>query len=99
MLGTFRKSPEQLDALQRIEAWTRVRFKLAPAETVLVTELACSLPGCPPRETVVAFWTVDATRHHFKVFKRAAEVIEGDLPYAWMKAALAVPEGFDPACC
>lgn len=104
MLGTFRKSSEQLDALNRVEAWTRTRFKLLPEEAVLATELACILPGCPPLETVVAFWTVDkgttaATRHYFKIFKRAGEVLESDLPYAWMKPGLAVPEGYDPSCC
>ncbi len=99
MLGNFQKSPAQLDAMNRIEAWTRVRFTLAPQETVMVSELACSLPGCPPLETVVAFWTLDKTRHHFKVFKRAEEVLESDLPYRWMKPGLAVPEGFDPYCC
>ncbi len=65
----------------------------------MVTELTCALPGCPPLETVVVFWTADQTRHHFKVFKRAVEVKDDDLPYAWMKPALAVPEGFDPSCC
>ena len=99
MLGNFKRSPEQIDAFKRVEAWTRVRFKLVPDEAVLVTELACALQGCPPLETVVAFWTVDQTRHHFKIFKRVGEVHESDLPYAWMKPALAVPEGYDPSCC
>ena len=99
MLGTFKKSPEQRDALHRVEAWTRARFKLAPEEAVMVTELACALPGCPPLETVVAFWTTDQTRHHFKIFKRAVEVKNDDLPYTWMKPALAVPAGYDPSCC
>ena len=99
MLGNFNRSPEQIDALNRVETWTRVRFKLATDEAVLVTELACALPGCPPLETVVAFWTVDQTRHHFKIFKRAVEVHDDDLPYAWMKPGLAVPEGYDPSCC
>ena len=99
MLGTFKKSPEQLVALNRVETWTRARFRLMPDETVLVTELACALAGCPPLETVVAFWTADQTRHHFKIFKRVGEVHHDDLPYAWMKPALAVPEGYDPSCC
>jgi hypothetical protein len=99
MLGTLRKSPEHLRALEQIEAWTRARFALAANEAVLVTELACALPGCPPLETVVAFWTIDKTRHHFKIFKRADKVNNDDLPFAWMKPALAVPEGFDPYCC
>lgn len=99
MLGNFKRSPEQIDALNRVEAWTRARFALRPDEAVLVSELACALPGCPPLETVVAFWTVNQARHHFKIFKRASEVIEDDLPYTWMKPALTVPEGYDPTCC
>ena len=99
MLGTFKKSPEQIDALNRIETWTRTRFKLLPEEAVMVTELACILPGCPPLETVVAFWTTNQTRHYFKIFKRADAVLDSDLPYAWMKPGLAVPEGYDPSCC
>jgi nitrate reductase delta subunit len=99
MLGTFTKSREHIHALDQIEAWTRARFALAPDETVLVAEVACTLPGCPPLETVVAFWTADKTRHHFKIFKRVDQVVEGDLPYAWLKNALAVAEGFDPSCC
>ena len=99
MLVTFRKRPEHIDALNRVEAWTRTRFGLAPDEAVLASELACTLPGCPPLETVVTFWTADETRHHFKIFKRAEEVANDDIPYAWLKHALAVPEGFDTACC
>lgn len=99
MLGTFKKSPDHRDALDRIATWTRARFKLAPEEAVMVTELTCALPGCPPLETVVVFWTADQRRHYFKVFKRAVEVKDDDLPYPWMKPALAVPEGFDPSCC
>ena len=99
MLGTFKKSPDHRDALDLIATWTRARFKLAPEEAVMVSEIACALPGCPPLETVVTFWTVDQIRHHFKIFKRAVEVKDDDLPYAWMKPALAVPEGFDPSCC
>ena len=45
MLGTFKKSPEQIDALNRIETWTRTRFKLLPEEAVMVTELVCTRPG------------------------------------------------------
>lgn len=99
MLGSVKKSPEHLQALQRVEAWTRERFALPPEAAVLVAEVACALPGCPPLETVIAFWTADATRHQFKIFKRAEEVAADDLPYAWLKDALAVPEGYDGDCC
>ena len=99
MLGSLRKSPEQLRTLERIRAWTRERFGLGADTPLLVTEVACSQPGCPPLETVVAFWTQPDRRHHFKMFKPAAEVVPDDLPYAWMKDALVVPDGFTCDCC
>lgn len=85
-------------ALERVRQWTRGRFGLADDVTIMVTELACTLPGCPPRETVVAFWTAPDRRHHFKIFKPAAEIVSEDLPPAWLKDALVVGEG-DCDCC
>jgi hypothetical protein len=99
MLGSFSKGGAPAPALDRIRDWTRERFRLAPGDAVLATELACGLPGCPPLETVVAFWTADGGRHHFKIFKPADQVRQDDLPYAWMKPALAVPDGFSCDCC
>jgi nitrate reductase delta subunit len=99
MLGSIRKSPSKLKALELVAAWTRARFKLPPDAAVLVSEVTCSLPGCPPLETVVAFWGEGNTRHSFKLFKPVAQVSEDDLPPGWMKNALMVPENFVPECC
>jgi hypothetical protein len=98
MLGSFGASLPPPEALERVRAWTRERFRLPEQDALLVTEVACAQPGCPPLETVVAFWTDDNVRHQFKVFKPVAQVQPGDLPYAWMKAGLAVPEGFSCNC-
>ncbi|OGA96000.1 MAG: hypothetical protein A3E79_17975 [Burkholderiales bacterium RIFCSPHIGHO2_12_FULL_61_11] len=99
MLGSFRKSPAQLQVLDRVQALTRERFKLDQDVAVLVTELVCALPGCPPLETVVAFWSDGDRRHHFKVFKPVADVFADDLPYAWQKNSLAAIEGEGCDCC
>ena len=93
------KSPERAQGSERIREWTRERFGLPEDAMIFVSEIACGLPGCPPLETAVAFWTPDGTRHHFKIFKPANEVVEADLPFAWMKDALAVPEGWECDCC
>jgi hypothetical protein len=93
----FRKGPAHAAARDRVRAWTRERFKLGEALPVVVAEVACGLPGCPPLETVVAFWTEDDRRHQFKLFKPVAEVANDDLPYAWMKDAL-VFTGEDECC-
>ena len=99
MLTLVNKSPEHRQALRRVKDWTRERFGLAEDVTILVTEIACAVPGCPPVDTVVAFWTEDDRRHHFRVFKPAAEVVEDDLPPRWMKNAIAVPDDFECTCC
>jgi nitrate reductase delta subunit len=93
----FKRSPEHVAALDRVRAWTRERFTLAEALPVIVVEVACGLPGCPPLETVVAFWTEDDRRHQFKLFKPVVEVVCDDLPFAWLKDAL-VFTGEDECC-
>jgi nitrate reductase delta subunit len=92
-----RKSSDHALALERVRQWTRERFKLADDVPILVAEIACGLPGCPPLETVVAFWTAADRRHQFKLFKQVAEVVRDDLPYAWLIDALVASE--IPDCC
>ena len=99
MLGSIKKSPEHLHALDRVQAWTRERFGLSPETAILVVEVTCALPGCPPLETVVAFWVADQTRHQFKLFKPVAAVVNDDLPYAWLMNSLAVADDYDGGCC
>ena len=99
MLRALQKRPEHSDALDRVREWTRDRFSLGDDTTILVAEVSCRLPGCPPRETVVAFWTDNDTRHQFKVFKPVAEVVLGDLPPVWLKTALVVDESVGWECC
>jgi hypothetical protein len=98
-IGFIKRDGAHRAALERVRTWTRSRFALDDDVTVLVAEVACTLPGCPPRETVVAFWTAPDRRHHFKIFKPAAEIVSEDFPPAWLKDALVVPEGGDCDCC
>lgn len=98
MLGLAKRTPGRLQAVERVEGWTRERFKLPKEAAISVAEVACSLPGCVPLETVVMFW-IAGQRYQFKLFKPVAEVVTGDLPYAWLKEALAVEEGVGSDCC
>lgn len=97
MLAFSKKSPEHIAALDRVRAWVRERFALGDT-AILVAEVNCAVPGCPPVETVVAFWS-EERRHHFKVFKPVAEVTAGDLPPRWYMGALAVPDDYECGCC
>ena len=98
MLGPARKTPGRLEAIGRVEAWTRERFGLARGSQVHVWEIACAVPGCPPVETMVLF-EMSLQRYQFKVFKPLEEVACDDLPPAWFRGALALAEGVDCDCC
>jgi hypothetical protein len=99
MLRPYNKRPERVAALDRVKEWTRERFKLADDAAILVSEIACALPGCPPLETVVAFWTQGDRRHQFKLFKPVEDVVADDLPPAWLKDALVAMDGIGCDCC
>ena len=97
MLRSGHRDSDHLRALDRVREWVRERFALGDG-AILVAEVACAVPGCPPIETVIAFWS-EERRHHFKVFKPVAEVTADDLPPRWFKGALAVPDEFQCECC
>ena len=99
MLGFVKKGAEYSQAIDRVGDWTRARFKLPEEATVMVSEVACALPGCPPLETVVAFWTEAESRYHFKLFNPVADVVEDDLPPAWLKDSLLADEMAGCECC
>ena len=98
MLGFVKKDRGHREALGRVREWTRVRFRLAADATIMVSEVACKLPGCPPLETVIVFWAGEQ-RHHLNVFKPAAAVTDDDLPPGWLRSAYAVDDSFICECC
>ncbi len=97
--GSMRAGPAHLEAVERLKDWTRGRFALGEDDTVVVAENARSLPGFPPLDTVVAFWTAAGARHHFRVFKPVEAVVEEDVPPAWLRDALADAAGIECECC
>ena len=97
--GATRKGAGHLEAVERVKDWTRERFSLDASEAIVLTEGSTLLPGFPPHETVVAFWTADGVRRHFKVFKRVEDVLESDIPPAFMKEALGEGDGISCSCC
>jgi hypothetical protein len=68
--------PERVAA---IKTWVAEAFHLPNGATVMVTELRCHEPGCPPLETVIAILNeADRTRQH-KLHKAIADVTRGDV--------------------
>jgi hypothetical protein len=98
MLGAPKPGAAHFEALDRVKEWTRERFKLADDAVIVVAQVACSVPGCPPLETVVAFWR-DGARHQFKLFKQPEQVVPDDLPYSWLMKSLEAAEGAGFDCC
>ena len=88
LLSTFRKGPDHFAAIERVAGWVRTRFALSDETVVMVSEVSCQLEGCPPIETVIAFWTDEDTRYRHKIFKPVVEVAEDDLPPKWYMPAL-----------
>ena len=89
MLGNTRGTPAHLEALARVREWTRGRFGLGGEAVIMVAEVECQVPGCPPIETIVAFWNgYEDTRYRFKIFKPVADVTPDDLPISWLLSSL-----------
>lgn len=78
--GARRSTP----ATSTVKTW--VRHHLGPNDdaTVMVAELACREPGCPPTETVISILEPGATRSvHFH--KPINEITEPDIAAAFAK--------------
>jgi len=100
MAGPFgKKRPDAAGITRRLKDVVRAHFGLGEDDVILITEVECQVPGCPPLETVVAFWCEDGKRRQMKVFKPLAEVSEEDLPPWWMKSAMIHDDFADCSCC
>ena len=95
--GQSRGGTAFVAAVEAVQGWTRRRFRLAPEAAVLVSEVACRLPGCPPLETVVAFWTEDDRRHQFKLYKPLQSVTYDDI--GWLVGSPTSHDGSAWDCC
>jgi hypothetical protein len=66
-------------ALARIRGWVRAAWNLGEDASVMVSELRCSEPGCPPVETVVLVSRAPDETFQIKVAMPAAAVTDSDL--------------------
>lgn len=73
------KGSNVIEAARTIKRWTRERLDLEETAIISVNELACHLPGCPPRETVIL--VMEGTRRplQFSVHKALTEVTRDDV--------------------
>jgi hypothetical protein len=65
-------------ASARVKAWIAAALGPTDERTILVTELACTEPGCPPVETVIALLR-EGEPERWKLHKPLAAVTEDDV--------------------
>lgn len=87
MTGSFvnplsRGSAGLLVRAREIKAWARDVFSLPEDAVVSVNELACHVPGCPPKETVVLMMFSDQTVQ-VSVHKGINDVTRQDIDHAF----------------
>ncbi|MCX8999408.1 hypothetical protein NOF55_20070 [Rhizobiaceae bacterium BDR2-2] len=73
-----------------IKQWTRVLLALPEDAVVSVNELACHLPGCPPKETVVLVMR-DGETTQVSIHKAMLDLAEDDIADAF--SAIGRPQG------
>ncbi len=78
--------PRRLTAIRMLKELARELFEATEHDGVSVVELACSEPGCPPLETVVAVLRPGSEPRQVKVHKAAVDVTEADLRAALSQA-------------
>lgn len=70
------------DIIPRVKEWTRSAMELEADEPVAVTEMACTIRGCPPRETVIVAMPKMGHWLRATVHKAMPDVTEEDILWA-----------------
>jgi hypothetical protein len=73
------KQPSNLAKVEDIRGWVADLFGLQEEAVVLVSELRCTEPGCPPLETVIAIMGGPGRRRQFKIDKSIADILFADV--------------------
>ena len=72
-------------ALARVREWARELWGLREEDSVVVSELRCSEPGCPPLETVVLIAASDRPTFQHKLHLAASDMRREDLQALYAK--------------
>lgn len=91
MSGAFvnplaRNAPSIITRARAIKSWARTLLTLPEEAVVSVSELACHVPGCPPREIVILVMQNGETVQ-VSIHKRMEDVTEDDLIQAFAPEA------------
>jgi hypothetical protein len=62
-----------------IKQWTRDIFSLSEEAVIMVSELQCHEPDCPPIETVIAIMQTGVPQRTFKIHKPIDQIGQSEL--------------------
>ena len=68
--------PQQL---QQVKTWVHDTLQLDDDTSLMVTELRCSEPGCPPLETVIALLKQAHPTRQYKLHKPVVDITLADI--------------------
>jgi len=62
-----------------VKTWVREIFMVPDDVTVMITELQCTEPGCPPMETVIAIMRTGQAPEQYKLHQAVVDVTHSDI--------------------
>ncbi|MBM4257193.1 MAG: hypothetical protein FJ147_14995 [Deltaproteobacteria bacterium] len=65
--------------IKEVKHWVQESLALPPETTILITELTCTEPGCPPLETVIALLRGPGDNVQEKIHRSIAEVTKEEI--------------------
>jgi hypothetical protein len=77
----FFAAPARPDPVQlaQVRAWASELLFPGHDAPVMVTQLACREPGCPPVETIIGLLERGRTTQHYRLHKAVAAVTRADV--------------------
>ena len=79
-MNLFAPKPKaDTDAIHRVKQWVAQTWSLNEAVTVMVSELRCSEPGCPPVETVITVFEENRRWPVLKLPRSVSDVSIADI--------------------
>jgi hypothetical protein len=79
------------DHARQIKQWVRSALSLPDGAAVSVNELACHIPGCPPKETVILVMDATAIRQA-SLHKPLSDITAEDIRLATWTGGIPSPE-------
>jgi hypothetical protein len=85
-MSLFAPRDQQRSAASRqVREWSRALLAATEDDTVVVSELRCTEPGCPPLETMIALLRPGHEPRKTTIHKAVTELTEADVRSALLR--------------